>query len=607
MPARRPTIRTLARAALPVLVAGALALGATGAAADTPATVTIVGPVDAVDSGLFAKVIEPQFKGAFPQFELSYDPAAQNAAMNDAENGTGGPSVLLLHEPKLESEFVAAGFSAENQLGDALFYDDYVLAGTAGDGAGVATAGGSHDIARAFAAVAAAGLAGTATFDSRGGTNFAPAATIEEHAIWKLVSEAGLTPAGVSLCDVTAADGGGMTPITQAALAGDPQAPFCPSADGGIATNGDLPVWYRVLGGNQSQLLGTTDACTGTTNGSTNCYALTDRGTYDYMATGIDPAGTIANLQVASAGQGATAPGGPFALLARFDGYVIDPAKPGETVNLQGARDLIGFLTSPAEQAQIAGYLRTVPKSPGAPFTPDAAPAITAVPSTTSVSAGRPVTVSGSVADPEPGYPGFPGQSVIVRAAGGTQVASGLLDSSDRFSVSFVPPASGSYEVATAPISRLVQPTAVPPFGDRLTPAASAPFALTVTAAPAAPRGPKKAGEHLRIGKVEVKQGTVTLFGVLGSPSPGRATVSMLVKRLTPLRHRRKAAKRATDSKAKTKKPALKKVASKAVAAKAIKFSISQKLPRGFHYAVELSYKGSGGTVTSAAKHVAVP
>ena len=81
-------------------------------------------------------------------------------------------------------------------------------------------------------------MAGTATFVSRGGTTTASGTTIEEHAIWQLVNDAGLTPAGVTLCTVTAPNGGGMAPINTGA-----QGAPCP--DGGTVTT-SIPPWYLI-------------------------------------------------------------------------------------------------------------------------------------------------------------------------------------------------------------------------------------------------------------------------------------------------------------------------------------------------------------------------
>ena len=111
---------------------------------------------------------------------------------------------------------MAGGYSYKNQYGNAIFTNDFVLAGPNGDPAGVAS-NGATNIAQAFADVATAGAAGNATFLSRGGTNTAPGTTVEEHQIWALVHSSGLQPASLSLCDVSTADGGGMAPANTAA------------------------------------------------------------------------------------------------------------------------------------------------------------------------------------------------------------------------------------------------------------------------------------------------------------------------------------------------------------------------------------------------------
>jgi hypothetical protein len=239
--------------------------------ADSASTLTVVGAAAPADSGVMENVIKPAFRAVFPQYSINYVSAAAGTAVASAENGIGGPSVLLVQSPALESSFVASGFSDNNQFGNAVFTDDYVLVGTTGDPAGAGT-NAPHNIAAAFADLAQAGVAGTSTFDSRGGTNTAPGATVEEHQLWALMADAGLTPAGVTLCQVTAADGGGETPIASTALAADPQAPFCPTADGGIAGGADLPSWYRIVSGNQANNVTVTNACTATNNGSTHCY-----------------------------------------------------------------------------------------------------------------------------------------------------------------------------------------------------------------------------------------------------------------------------------------------------------------------------------------------
>jgi hypothetical protein len=313
------------------------------------------------------------------------------------------------------------------------------------------------------------------------------------------------------------------------------------------------------------------------------------------MATGNDPAGMVPNLAIVSADQSPTAPGGAFALLAHFHAYAINPAKPGEAVNLQGAQDLLGFLTSPSVQVEIKNYLATAPHSPGAPFVSDAAPALTATPSATSVAAGASVTVSGSVSDPEPGYPGLAGQPVAVRAVGGTPLASGLVDAHGGYSIAFDPPASGTYEIATSTISRLIEPGAAPPFGDQLAPAASAPFSLTVTGE-----------EGVRIAKVRVKKGLVTVTGNLDSPAQAGAALTLLASRTGTLAHAKRHRKRTAASRTKAKAP--KKVAKLALKAGASAFTIKHRLPRGFRYALSVSYAAPGqSAVASKPKRVAVP
>ena len=196
-----------------LLIALAVALVApVGAQADSASSLGVVGSAEPSDAGLIRNVVQPEFELAFPQYTLKYVASAAKTAVTNAEAGAGGPSVLLLDSPALESPFVADGYSYNGQPGNAVFTEDFVLAGTVGDPAGV-MASPPHDVAQAFADVAAAGVAGTATFISREGTNTAPASTIEEHSIWSLVDKAGLTPAGVVLCAVSEVDGGGMTPV----------------------------------------------------------------------------------------------------------------------------------------------------------------------------------------------------------------------------------------------------------------------------------------------------------------------------------------------------------------------------------------------------------
>ena len=77
-----------------------------------------------------------------------------------------GASALIVHAPTLENQFVADGFSYQttgtgpstHPFGSAIWINDFVLAGSTGDPAGVA-ANGANNIAQAFADVATAGVA----------------------------------------------------------------------------------------------------------------------------------------------------------------------------------------------------------------------------------------------------------------------------------------------------------------------------------------------------------------------------------------------------------------------------------------------------------------
>ena len=106
--------------------------------------------------------------------------------------------MLIVHAASLENQFVAGGYSYNNQYGNAIFTNDFVLAGAARPMRPRERRAPTrrNNIAQAFADVAAAGVNGNATFFTRGGTTTAPGTTVEEHAIWALVSSAGLTPTG---------------------------------------------------------------------------------------------------------------------------------------------------------------------------------------------------------------------------------------------------------------------------------------------------------------------------------------------------------------------------------------------------------------------------
>ncbi len=289
---RRPRRRLDVRQLLAVPVLGAVAVltllvAPAVASADSASTLTVVGTSDLSDSGLEPNLIQPEFNKAFPQFTLKYIGSATGAAIQSAENGNGGPSALIVHAPALENQFVANGYSYNNQYGNAIFTNDFVLAGPTGDPAGVAS-NAAHNIAQAFADIATAGNSGTATFLSRGGTTTASGTTVEEHQLWALLHGSGLQPSSLVLCDVSTADGGGMTPIksTVQATSGQP----CP--DNGTVNGTDAPAWYAITGVSQAANVIEANACPSppAPSGQPTCYVLTDRGTFDYLASGTDTA-----------------------------------------------------------------------------------------------------------------------------------------------------------------------------------------------------------------------------------------------------------------------------------------------------------------------------
>jgi tungstate transport system substrate-binding protein len=478
----RPGLRRLLAMSLLSLAAAAmLMLVPAFASADTASTLTVDGTSDVSDSGLMPNLIGPEFEAAYPQFTFKYNGSATGTAILNAETGTGGPSVLIVHAASLENQFVQDGFSYNNQYGNAIFRNDFVLAGTNGDVAGV-TANAANNIAQAFADVATAGVAGTATFMSRGGTNTAPGTTVAEHGIWQLVNSSGLTPTGVVLCDVSAADGGGMTPISPTVQATSGSA--CP--DTGTVIAPDLPNWYQINSGNQANNVTVANACTGTSNGATHCYVLTDRGTFDYLSDGGTAAGgpsTIANLAIVTRDNSPSAPGGADELINYFHAYIINPSVSGETVNLTAAEDFVNFLTSPTVQAQLKNYLANTADPGGPPFVADASPTITASGFPSVVNAGQAVTVTGAVSNAEPGYATPANQPVAVdQIVGGIPVAVGSssTNGSGAYSITFTPRSSGSYQVSTGAISLLENTTLNPWYGDILSPGASAASTIAV-------------------------------------------------------------------------------------------------------------------------------
>jgi tungstate transport system substrate-binding protein len=566
--------RLLAVPLLGLLTAALLMLAPALASADSSSSLTVVGTSDVNDSGLVPNLIMPEFEKAYPQYTFKYNGSATGLAIQNAESGTGGPSALIVHAASLESQFVAGGYSYNNQYGNAIFINDFVLAGPTGDPAGVG-ANGASNIAQAFADIAAAGAAGKATFFTRGGTTTASGTTVEEHQIWGLVHSSGLQPASLSLCVVSAADGGGMSPVGNPALNSQP----CP--DSGTVQSPDNPSWYYInANSSQGNSVIAANACppAEAPSGPNTCYVLSDRGTFDYLASGTDPAGTIPNLKIVTRGpQSAAAPGGADALVNYFHVYIINPSKPGETVNLPAAQDFVSFLTSPSFQGQLKTYLAKTGDPGGAPFVADASPNLTATGLPKNYHAGKPMTVTGTLTNAEPGYPALAGKTVSVdEIVGGVPlaVASGTTNSTGAYKIRFVPSSTGSYEVSTGEISQIENASLNPPYGDVLSPSATAPVHVTVYGATSNLRATPEGGKVLVVGTVAPGAGHV------------KATVAVLA--------------RAVGS-----KRAFKKVAADRLAAIQGNFAILVPLAAG-SWDVKVKFEDRGQVVAAASRTVKV-
>ncbi len=444
------------------------------AAADSSSTLTVVGTSDVSDSGLMQNVVQPMFMAKYPQFTFKYIGTATGTAIASAEKGTDGASALIVHAASLENQFVGGGFSFANRYGYAIWTNDFVLAGPTGDPARVAK-DGAHNVVQAFADIAAAGMAGRATFVSRGGT---PGTTVEEHSLWALVASSHLEPRGLDLCAVSATLGGGETPIASSSGVAD----GAPCPNNALPTGSALPSWYVTTGLTQGPNVISANACTFST-GANTCYVLTDRGTFDFLASGQDPAGSIPGLKIQTRGpQAKGAPGGANALINYFHAYVINPSKV-PNVNLTAAQDFVNMLTSPALQSKLKNYLNHTSDPGGAPFVASAAPMLTAGFPKSAVE-GKKIAVKGTLVNSETGYPALKGQMVsLERVSSGkeTRVAKVKTGDGGKFTINFKPAKAGKYLVSTGQLSVVEDRSLNPVFGDVLQPAATKSVRLKFT------------------------------------------------------------------------------------------------------------------------------
>lgn len=450
---KRFTARLLAALALSLPMATTAVVPA--AHADDSSTLTIVGTRDVYDSFLVQNVLKPEFEAAFPQYTLNYVPNGTGAAINYAK--TGAASALIVHAASLENQFVAEGYSLES-YGRAVFWGDFVLAGMATDPAGITAAGHGHDVVRAFQDIATAGVAGTATFVSRGGT---PGTTVQEHAIWALTT-------GVPLCAISASDGGGMAPTTNSG-----------SACGTVA---DLPAWYKRTDAGQSANILNASACNHSPRPADSCYVFTDRGTFNYL----ESTNQVPNLSIVTRDNATDAIGGPDLMVNSFHAYGINPAKfadnPSVTINTTAATAFLEWVTSPAGQAAVAGYLDD---SGDAPFLPSAAPAVTTSSLPVSLVKGQQLTVTGSLANVVPGTPklDFVPVKLVGTPSGGSAkvVATATTTSTGAFTLKYKPSATMSYKVTTDQITKIQNAALDPVFGDLLAPTSTTLGTVKVT------------------------------------------------------------------------------------------------------------------------------
>jgi tungstate transport system substrate-binding protein len=563
-----PSRRWLAAPLLGLMAAAVLLLTPALASADSASTLTVVGTSDVSDSGLIPNLIQPAFEKAFPQFTFKYIGTATGTAISDAETGSVGASALIVHAASLENQFVANGFSQE-RWGRALWTNDFVLAGPLSDPASALT-NGAHDVVQAVADVAAAGIAGKATFVSRGGT---AGTTVEEHQIWGQLAGTALAPTGLLLCTVNATSGGGDTPIAPGnGVTASGQA--CPSG-GALPKGSALPAWYAATGLTQGPNVVASNACSSFKTGDNSCYVFTDRGTYDYLASGTDPAGSIPALKIVTRDDSAIASGGANELINYFHGYIINPAKPGETVNLIAAQDFLSFITSPTIQAQLKTYLATSDPG-GPPFKADASPIIANSTLPANYHAGKPVTLTGTVTNAQPGFPAPAQKTVTVDEVVGSllvPIATGSTSSTGAYTISFTPPATGTYEVTTAQIGLVEDATLTPPFGDLLSPGAGTPAAITV---------------HSAVPKFFVhSQGAKAL--VIGSVAPGTGHVKGAITILA----RQAGAKHGFRT-----------VGTAKLGSDEQNFAVSVALAAGQRWQVRVQYKDPGQVVSSTSKTV---
>src|SRR3954465_9662236 len=342
-----------AAAAVVVALAGSACAADSESARDTGAApaaqekraIIVQSTTSVRDSGVLEKLIAPQFKRRFPQYDLKFIAVGTGQAIANARAGQG--AVLIGPSPALGGRFGGEGFSFE-PVGRTVMWNDFVIVGPASDPAGILRAA-RNDAVGAFEAIAAAGAAGRANFVSRGdnsGTN------TKERDIWglsRVAHDARNEPAG-------------------------------------------SPAWYHKAGLGMADTLRLTQQCPFAGGG---CYTITDRGTLQQLTNNR----AITALRTVMDDQSASARGGRNLMLNVYNVYAVNPRK-FPSVNLQGALAFLDFMTSQAFQDAIERFPSR--RRPG--FFPAAFPKVklSRTPDRT-VDARDFVTLTGTVASAVPG------------------------------------------------------------------------------------------------------------------------------------------------------------------------------------------------------------
>jgi hypothetical protein len=375
------------------MAASVLALGVMSVAAgagQAATTLNVWGTSDITDSNLFAGLSSPGYHAQTGN-TISYTAVGTGAAITAAENAANNIDAIIVHSPSLEAPFVSGGFSYNNQLGNAVFYNDYVIPGPTSDPAGVGTSDATNTVG-AFEAIAASGAAGHASFVSRNdnsGTN------VEEQTIWGLVHNVDPPPGGPLLQLAPNAPAGNTTRYI----------PWTGTGTG-------IPAWYVESNTTQGASLIDTNNCNATpptyatTNG--NCYTIVDRGTWQFQGTQGSPTHT-SNLKIVSQNNCSSCTGGAGLLTNPFHAYMVKSTlvtnKPGDLVPTQ---QLISYLTSSTFQNSS---LPSFPASGPEEFFPDAYAKLTntsipaSAPKNTQIAISATLTYPPPVAQPIGGMP----------------------------------------------------------------------------------------------------------------------------------------------------------------------------------------------------------